>query len=107
MSTPPPPSAEPPAAPGSPPPPPGPYLQQQRTNGLAVASLVLGILWIFWLGSLLALIFGFIAKRQIDGSGGAQTGSGLAIAGIVLGCVGAFTLLLVIVFGEVNFSATS
>jgi hypothetical protein len=60
----------------------------QTTNGLAVASLVLGILWLFWLGSLLALIFGYIGKSQIDQSGGAQGGKGLAIAGIVLGWVG-------------------
>jgi len=93
--------------PGAPAPQPVAYVQQQRTNGFAVASLVLGILWIFWLGSLLALVFGFVAKRQIDQSGGTQSGSGLAIAGIVLGCVGACTLLLVLIFGEVNFSTTS
>ena len=96
MSTPPPPPTDPPPAPAAQP---VAYVQQQRTNGFAVASLVLGILWIFWLGSLLALVFGFIAKRQIDQSGGAQSGSGLAIAGIVFGCVGACTLLLVLLFG--------
>ncbi|MGH2749387.1 MAG: DUF4190 domain-containing protein [Actinomycetota bacterium] len=94
-------------------PPPEPYFQQrppgypqnrpdgygppmvQQTNGLAVASLVLGILWLGWLGSLLALIFGYAAKGQIDRSNGAQGGRGLAIAGIVLGWIGvAFFLLL-------------
>jgi len=74
---------------------------------LAVASLVLGILWIFWIGSLLALVFGLIAKSQIDRSDGAQSGLGLAIAGIVLGCVGVGTLLLTLAFGDVNFSASS
>ena len=29
-----------------------------RTNGLAIASMVLGILWIYWIGSILALVFG-------------------------------------------------
>lgn len=102
MSTPPPPPTG-----SSPPPLPGVYVQQQRTNGFAVASLVLGILWIFWIGSILALIFGLIAKSQIDRSDGAQSGLGLAIAGIVLGCVGVGTLLLTLVFGDVNFSASS
>jgi hypothetical protein len=33
-----------------------PCLRQQRTNGLAIAGLVLGILWLYWIGSVLALI---------------------------------------------------
>lgn len=41
------------------------YLGRQQTNGLAIASLVLGILWLSGLGSFLALIFGYISKRQI------------------------------------------
>jgi len=61
---------------------------QKITNGLAVASMVLGIVWVYWIGSILALIFGYIAKGQINQSGGRQTGKGMAIAGIVLGWVG-------------------
>ena len=56
-----------------------------RTNGMAVASLVLGIVWVWWVGSILALIFGYIGKKQIDESNGTQTGRGMAVAGIVLG----------------------
>lgn len=100
-------TAPPPPTGSSPSYPPGAYAQPQRTNGFAVASLVLGILWIFWIGSILALIFGLIAKRQIDRSGGGQSGLGLAIAGIVLGCVGVATLLLTLAFGDVNFSTSS
>ena len=58
------------------------------TNGMAVASLVLGIVWLFGLGAVLSLIFGIIARRQIDWSGGTQGGRGMATAGIVLGIVG-------------------
>ena len=36
----------------------------KSTNGLAVASMILGIVWIFWLGSLLALIFGLLANKS-------------------------------------------
>ena len=64
------------------------YVQQPKTNGLAIASLVLGIIWIYWIGSILALIFGYNAKGQIDRSNGMEGGRGLAVAGIVLGCVG-------------------
>lgn len=71
-------------------------LPTQRTNGLAIASLVLGILWLYWVGSILALVFGYGAKAQIDRSGGAEGGRGLAIAGIVLGWVGVGTLVLML-----------
>jgi hypothetical protein len=67
-----------------------------RTNGMAIASLVLGILWLYWVGSILALVLGYAAKNQIDRSGGAESGRGLAIAGIVLGWVGVGTLVLVL-----------
>jgi len=70
---------------------------QKSTNGLAIASMVLGIVWIYWIGSILALIFGYIAKGQIDGSQGRQGGRGMAIAGIVLGWVGIGFLLLGVV----------
>jgi hypothetical protein len=73
------------------------YVQQPTTNGLAVASLVLGIIWIYWIGSILALIFGYNAKGQIDRSNGMQSGRGLAVAGIVLGWVGVGTLALVLI----------
>jgi hypothetical protein len=38
--------------------------QTSSTNGLAVASLVLGIVWLYGIGSILALIFGF--NRQVS-----------------------------------------
>ncbi len=59
-----------------------------QTNGLAIAALVVGILWLYWIGSILAIVFGTLAKRDIDRSNGAQTGRGMAIAGIVLGWLG-------------------
>ena len=70
---------------------------QQGTNGMSIASLVLGILWIWWVGSVLALIFGYVGKNQIDESGGAQGGRGLAIAGIVLGWVGMGALVIFLI----------
>ena len=44
-----------------------------------------GILW--RLAAILALVFGYRAKSQIDESGGRQGGRGMATAGIVLGWV--------------------
>jgi hypothetical protein len=56
--------------------------------------MVLGILWIYWIGSILALVFGYVAKRQIAERG--EAGTGMATAGIVLGWIGVgfFTVLL-------------
>jgi hypothetical protein len=64
------------------------------TNGFAVAALVLGIVGgCTCFGWILALVFGYLGKSQIDASGGMQEGRGMAIAGIVLGWVwGALTV---------------
>lgn len=63
-------------------------VQQAGTNGMAVASLVLGLLGI----SLLALIFGFVALGQIERNPG-QQGRGMAIAGIVLSVLWLFVMV--------------
>ena len=89
----------PPPAPPAPPQYPVPYAPAYpvaTTNGLAVASLIAGFFWIGWLGSFLAVIFGHVALGQINRSGGREQGSGLAIAGLVLGYMGLLTLLLVV-----------
>ncbi len=72
-----------------------PYAPPQRTNGMAIASMVLGILWLYWIGSILALVFGYTAKKQIRERG--ETGGGMATAGIVLGWIGVGFLVLALV----------
>lgn len=67
------------------------------TNGMAIASLVFGVFWMFGLGSVLAVIFGFIAKKQIEESDGTQGGQGLAIAGLVLGFFGVAMFVIAII----------
>jgi hypothetical protein len=97
-----------PASSSSAPPPVQPvYVQtpSPKTNGLAIASMVLGIVWLYWVGSILALVFGYIAKAQIDRSGGQETGRGMAIAGIVLGWIGVGFMILVIVLLAVGSSS--
>ncbi len=78
-----------------------------RTNGLAVASLVLGIIWMYGLGSILALVFGYTGKSQIDKSNGEQTGGGLAIAGIVLGWIGVVGLIIIISVAFIGKAASN
>jgi hypothetical protein len=69
-------------------------------NAFAIVSLILGIVWVFGLGAILALIFGLIGLRQIERTG--QGGRGLAIAGIVLGGVGIAGLVLFIVLAAIG-----
>ncbi|HEV2755887.1 MAG TPA: DUF4190 domain-containing protein [Actinomycetota bacterium] len=66
----------------------------RRTNGKAVASLVLGILWIWGIGAVVALFLGYAARREIDASGGSQEGRAMATAGIVLGWIGLAGLVI-------------
>jgi hypothetical protein len=53
---------------------------------------VLGIVWLWWVGSTLAVVFGHVALGQIERSQGRLGGRGLAIAGLVLGYIGLFFL---------------
>ena len=64
------------------------------TSGLAISSLVLGILGLFSCGAtaLIGLILGIIGLNKIKKSEGRLSGSGLAIAGIVVS--GIFLLML-------------
>jgi hypothetical protein len=70
--------------------------QSTEFNGMAIASMVLGIVWLYGVGSILALIFGYMAKREIARTG--QRGTGMSTAGIVLGWVGLAGVVFSIVF---------
>jgi hypothetical protein len=85
-------------------PPPGMYPQygypaypSSGTNGLAIASLVLGIAQIFlwFVAGIPAIILGAVALRQVRLSG--QSGRGMAIAGIILGSIGIVLSILLII----------
>ena len=69
-----------------------------RTSGRATAALVLGIVGLVvcpFVCSVLAIVLGTRARREIDASGGQVSGRGNATAGIVLGWIG---LVLSLVF---------
>jgi hypothetical protein len=74
------------------------------SSGKAIAALVLGIVGVvpfcplLAICSLLALIFGILARKEITASGGMISGGGMALAGIILGAVGlALWVVLIIV----------
>ena len=68
-----------------------------KTSGLAITSLVLGILGIFSCGTtaLFGLAFGIIALITIKRSGGTLKGDGIALAGAI---VSAIFLLMIPIF---------
>jgi hypothetical protein len=68
-----------------------------RINGLAICSLVLAVLWIFWWGSLAGIILGFMALRRIRARN--QSGRLLAIAGIVIGSFAFLMTFFIIAVG--------
>ncbi len=80
-----------------------PSIKQNST--LAVVSLVAGILgWTFvpWLGGLVAVITGHMARAEIRRNPDRLEGDGLAVAGLILGwtsvLLGVLALVMVVLF---------
>ncbi|MFI1098961.1 DUF4190 domain-containing protein [Streptomyces melanogenes] len=121
MDIPPPPAPEPPAQPGQghgpgwPPPPPGPqqpwypypqpyaqpypqpFQEPARTSGLAIASLVTGIVCCV---PPLGLVLGAVALRRIRKHG--QRGKGMAITGVVLSAISTVLAVVLVVSGAAS-----
>lgn len=60
----------------------------RQTSSLAVTSLVSGLLgWTLlpFIGTVVAIITGHLARKEIRTSGGTLDGDGMAVAGLVLG----------------------
>jgi hypothetical protein len=68
---------------------------EAKTSGMAIASLVLGILGLCGITALAGLILGIASLLKINRSGGRLSGQGLAIAGI---CVSGLMLLFSVPF---------
>jgi hypothetical protein len=77
----------------------------RRTSSMAIVSLVAGLLgWTFapWLGSIIAIITGHMARAEIRRDPAGLEGDGLAVAGLVLGwamiLLSVFTVLAIVLF---------
>lgn len=78
----------------------------RQTSSLAIVSLVSGILgWTLlpFIGTLVAIVTGHMARKEISNSGGRLDGDGLAVGGLVLGWVSAALWLIGIVVFVVFF----
>lgn len=77
-----------------------------KTNGMAIASMVLGIVSVplmcccgaGTITAILAVILGFISKNKIKASGGAEKGNGMALAGIILGFASVLFLIIYVIY---------
>ena len=74
---------------------------QRRVNLLAIASIVLAVMWMGWLGSFAAVVTGHVALRQISRSGGAQTGRAAAMVGLTIGYLALSFLLAVVLLTSI------
>jgi hypothetical protein len=79
-----------------------------KTSGMAVGSMVLGIISFFvnpvMICSILAIIFGGTAMGQINRSNGTLRGKGQATAGMVLGIIGIVIMIAVWVWVGFNWT---
>ncbi len=67
-----------------------------ETSGKAIASLVFGCFSFIFPAAIVAIILGHISRSQIRTSAGRLKGSGLAMAGLVLGYMGMVTPVVLI-----------
>jgi Domain of unknown function (DUF4190) len=60
-----------------------------RNSGKAIGSLICGLLAFIFPAAVAAIILGHISRSEIRNSGGQLTGSGMALAGLIFGYIGA------------------
>jgi len=73
-----------------------------ETSGKAIFSLVCGVLSLFLPFAIVAVIFGYLSLSEIRKSAGRLAGKGLAIAGIVLGYMGAAATVVLVIIAVVS-----
>jgi len=81
--------------------------QTAPNSTLALVSLIAGILGLTFLptiGSIVAVVTGYMGKNEIRESGGVLGGDGMATAGLILGWIGVALLLIGICVACVAFA---
>ncbi|MGH9547290.1 MAG: DUF4190 domain-containing protein [Terriglobales bacterium] len=73
----------------------------EQTSGLAIVSLIFGLLFLFFPLPILAIVFGHVSLSQIKKSAGRLGGKGLAIAGLVLGYLGIAMIPLILIIAAI------
>jgi hypothetical protein len=78
-----------------------PMPPQTGTDGKAVASLVLGIVWLGGLGSIIAVILGHVSRSASRKQG--RQPSGVALAGVILGYIGIAGITSIVLLSTLAF----
>jgi len=73
----------------------GPMMSE--TSGLAIGSLICGILFFLFPSAIAAIVMGHISRAEIRRGAGRKTGAGMALAGLVLGYVGISVAILLLI----------
>ena len=81
---------------------------QAATSGMAIGALVCGILSLLCcaVAGPAAIVLGVMARKEIERSGGRIGGSGMALAGIIMGSIGTALAALWIVFQIIIVAAS-
>jgi hypothetical protein len=82
----------------------GGYGAEPKNSGKAIASLVTGLVGLlticcgfFVISSVVGIVMGILARKDIRQSGGQLKGEGMAMAGLITGAVGVALLILSII----------
>lgn len=68
----------------------------RQTSVFAVVSLVAGLTWWFWIGSIVAVVCGHIGRQEARDKG--YGGDAMAVIGLVFGYMGLATFGLFVAF---------
>ena len=83
------------------------YVEQQTTSGMAVASLVLGLIPVVpFVGSILAIVFGSVARKRIRESAGRVKGAGMAGWGLALGIISLIGTVVIVIVLVVSINSS-
>ena len=96
--------------PNSPPPPPNkivnPELQEEKPSGLAIASMIVGICSIIFccgginlIIGIVAVVLGFVEKKNIKDGSSTEAGKNFALTGIITGFTGIAIWVLMLISG--------
>ncbi len=82
------------------------YPVRQQTSGLAIASLVCGLIGCLSHGmaAIPGLMLGIMAVKEIDRSGGMKSGREMAMAGIILSAIEIVLFTILLILGIAIFS---
>ena len=75
-----------------------------KTSGKAIASMVTGLVGLLTIccgflvvSSIVALVLGILARKEIRNSNGALKGDGMALTGVITGIVGIVMVIITII----------